>query len=77
LTDSDDERVAYLAGDGAESLPASERAALDELRALLSSPEIWAEPDPSLEDRVVAAIEQQAASRPAPAAPEPTRRKRG
>ena len=68
MTDSDDERIAYLAGDGAESLPASERASLDELRALLSSPELWEEPDPALEDRVVAAIEQEAAARPRPAA---------
>ncbi len=74
MTDSDDERIAYLAGDGAESLPASERASLDELRALLSSPELWEEPDPALEDRVVAAIEQEAAARPRPAAPAPAPR---
>src|SRR5262249_31572405 len=35
---SEDERIAYLAGEGAESLTARERAELDELRALLSAP---------------------------------------
>ena len=63
MTDGDERRFAYLTGEAAESLPANERAELDELRALLSAPEMWEEPDPGLEDRVVLAIEQEAASR--------------
>jgi hypothetical protein len=53
---TDDERVAELAGDGGHSLDPIEQAELDELRALLADPSVWAEPDPALEDRVVAAI---------------------
>jgi Anti-sigma-K factor rskA, C-terminal len=72
--DRDDERIAYLAGEPVESLPAADRAELDELRALLSSPEMWEEPDPRLEHDVVAAIEQEAAARPRAPAPRSERR---
>lgn len=65
MTASDDERISYLAGEAVESLSASERAELDELRALLATAPAWAEPDPSLEDRVVEAIAQEAGARAA------------
>jgi hypothetical protein len=51
-----DDRIAYLSGDIEAPLDPAERAALDELRGVLRDPAVWAEPDPSLEDRVVAAI---------------------
>ena len=60
MTPRDDDRIAYLAGEPVESLPANERAEFDELRALLKSPSAWAEPDPALADRVAAAIDQEA-----------------
>jgi len=62
MATSEDDRMAYLAGEGAERVPAQERAALDELRTLLQSPATWEQPDPDLEDRVVAAIAGEAAS---------------
>jgi len=52
---ADDDRIGYLAGEGGE-LDSTERADLDALRALLADPAVWAEPDPGLEDQVVAAI---------------------
>jgi Anti-sigma-K factor rskA, C-terminal len=68
MTASDDERIAYLAGDAAESLRVDERAQLDELRETLRAQATWVEPDPGLEDRVLDAIagEAQAHERPAP-----------
>jgi Anti-sigma-K factor rskA, C-terminal len=62
---SDDDRIAYLAGEAADSLSAEERAELDELRGLLSAPATWEQPDPGLEDRVVAAITEEAGAPPA------------
>jgi Anti-sigma-K factor rskA len=77
VTASDDDRIAYLAGEAGESLPADDRAALDALRAELSAAVTWEEPPADLEDRVVAAVAQQAGethpgthqsrSRPSPA----------
>jgi len=64
MTTSDDDRIAYLAGEPASSLNAQERLELDELRGLLSAPATWEQPDPSLEDRVVAAIADEAQARP-------------
>jgi hypothetical protein len=69
---TDDERIAYLAGD--HDLPApdpDQRADLDRLRDVLADEAVWVEPDPGLEDRVVAAIaaEQGALS------PEPSQRR--
>ena len=53
---NDEERIAYLAGEpGGETGP-DERAELDDLRAFLADPTVWAEPSPVLEDRVVAAV---------------------
>jgi hypothetical protein len=62
---TDDDRIAYLAGDAAESLSARERAELDELREALREPATWIEPTPGLEDRIVAAIAEEARARPA------------
>jgi hypothetical protein len=67
MTASDDDRIAYLAGEAADSLTAQERSELDELRGLLSAPATWEQPDPGLEDRVVAAIADEAQARPSSA----------
>jgi Anti-sigma-K factor rskA len=55
---NDDERIAYLAGEPGEEAAPDERAELDDLRALLADPTVWAEPSATLEDRVVAAVTQ-------------------
>jgi hypothetical protein len=65
VTPSDDERIAYLAGEPVESLSCADRAELDELRSMLSSAAMWDEPDPGLEDRIVSTI-ADAASQPVP-----------
>jgi hypothetical protein len=62
VTVSDDDRIAYLAGEPVDSLLPHERAELDELRDLLSTPATWEEPDPGLEDRVLAAVAQEVAA---------------
>ncbi len=62
----DDDRIAYLAGEEAASLNASERADLEHLRGHLSAKATWVEPDAGLEDRIVAAVTAEAgAARPA------------
>lgn len=63
---ADRARIDYLAGDpdAADALPATDRAELDELRALLADPTLWAEPPATLEDAVVAAITAEAAASP-------------
>ena len=68
MTGPDDDRIAYLAGEPVDSLSAHERAELDELLAALDAPATWVEPDPSLEDRIVNAIAQEADGRPAASA---------
>jgi Anti-sigma-K factor rskA len=60
VSSSDDDRIAYLAGEDVPSLSPDDRAALDALRADLRSPVTWEEPDPALEDRVVMAIASEA-----------------
>ena len=65
MTASDDDRIAYLAGEPVESLSAQERAELGRLRKLLQAGATWVEPDSTLEDRVVAAIAQEVGRRPA------------
>jgi Anti-sigma-K factor rskA. len=65
MASSEDDRIAYLAGEPDASLTARERAQLDELNALLKAPATWAQPDAGLEDRVVAAIAEEARARPA------------
>jgi hypothetical protein len=62
---SDDDLIAYLAGESDRPLSAKERAELDELDALLKEPATWMEPDQGLEDRVVAAVADEARVRPA------------
>jgi Anti-sigma-K factor rskA len=62
---SDDDRIEYLAGEPAGALNPAERADLDDLRALLADPSVWAEPGPGLEDNVTAAVARAAASAPA------------
>ncbi len=81
MTPSDDERIAYLAGEPVESLSDADRADLDGLRSMLSSAAMWDEPDPGLEDRIVSTIADAAAQRapsspaaaPSPTRPSPTR----
>lgn len=68
MSATDDDRIGYLAGDAVESLSARERAELDELRNALREPATWIEPDAGLEDRIVAAIAEEARARPAEAA---------
>jgi hypothetical protein len=56
VSTSDEDRIAYLSGEAADSLTPQERAELDRLRALLEASATWEEPDAALEDRVVNAI---------------------
>jgi Anti-sigma-K factor rskA len=63
VSGTDDDRISYLAGDAVESLSAQERAQLDEVREALREPATWAEPDAGLEDRIVAAIAEEARAR--------------
>ena len=58
---TDDERIAYLAGDGPGALDDIERNELDELKQTLADPALWAEPGGELEDAVVAAIAAESA----------------
>jgi hypothetical protein len=53
---SEDERIAYLAGDPDVPLDPVERARLDELHSLLAEPAVWVEPNPALQERIVDAI---------------------
>ncbi len=59
---SDDDRIDYLAGEPGSALHPAEQADLDDLRALLADPSVWAEPGPGLEDNVAAAVARAAAS---------------
>ena len=68
---ADDDRIAYLAGDDDVALGDDDRRDLDALRDLLREPLLWEEPDPALEDRVVAAITAEAVA--SGRAPEPSR----
>jgi hypothetical protein len=61
VTPSNDDRIAYLAGEDVASLPADELAALDALRAELGAAAIWDEPPGDLEDQVVMAVSRAAA----------------
>jgi Anti-sigma-K factor rskA, C-terminal len=53
---NDDERIAYLAGESSAPGGPEEHAELDKLRAVLSDPAVWAEPQPDLQQRIVSAI---------------------
>jgi hypothetical protein len=55
-----DDPIAYLTGLGGQSLPADQRADLDELRAILSDPAVWEEPPERLEESIVQAIGEEA-----------------
>ena len=58
---TDDDRIAYLAGEAEAEVDDDTRADLDELRELLADPAVWAEPSAGLEDAIVAAIAAEAA----------------
>ncbi|HUK68246.1 MAG TPA: anti-sigma factor [Streptosporangiaceae bacterium] len=64
---SDDDRIAYLAGDTARPVDPGDREELDGLRALLADPSTWEEPSPALEDRVMATVAVASGARPSPA----------
>jgi hypothetical protein len=64
---SDDDQIAYLAGDTARSVDSADRDALDRLRALLTEPSKWQKPDPGLENRVLAAVAVASGAHPSPA----------
>jgi Anti-sigma-K factor rskA len=66
VTPRDDDRIAYLAGEEAPSLPGDEMAALDALRAELGAAAMWDEPSGDLEDRVVAAVSRAVAEERGP-----------
>jgi hypothetical protein len=59
---SDNDRIDYLAGEPARALDPAGRAELDDLRALLADPSVWAEPGPGLEEDVTAAVVRAAAN---------------
>lgn len=65
---SDEDRIAYLAGDFSVTLDPADAAELDDLRALLADESLWVEPDPGLADRVLSSITDAAAQSP-PLAP--------
>ena len=69
---TDDDRIGYLAAEADAVVGPDERGELDDLRGLLADPAVWAEPDPTLEDRVVAAI----AGAAGPGVPQLVRRRR-
>jgi hypothetical protein len=74
VTASDDDRIAYLAGEDVPSLSADEAAELDMLRAELGAAAIWEEPPAGLEDQVVRAVTQAAVAAPASTVPAPAER---
>lgn len=64
---SDDDWIAYLAGDTARSIEPGDRAELDRLRALLADPTAWEKPAPALENRVLTAVAVASGAHPSPA----------
>ena len=71
MTASDDDRIAYLAGEDVPSLSADEAAELDVLRAELGAAAVWDEPPAGLEDQVVRAVTEAAVAAPASTVPAP------
>jgi hypothetical protein len=67
LVTSDDDSIAYLAGDTGRSVEPRDRAELDRLRALLADPAAWEKPSPALENRVLAAVAVASGAHPSPA----------
>ena len=61
MTPSNEDRIAYLAGEDVTSLPTDEVAALDALRAELGAAATWEEPPGELEDQVVMLVARTAA----------------
>jgi anti-sigma-K factor RskA len=61
---TDDERIAYLTGEGSAPAEEAERADLDDLSRLLSDPTLWAEPGPGVEASILAAIADDVRSVP-------------
>jgi Anti-sigma-K factor rskA, C-terminal len=57
---SDNDRISYLSGEPVDALTPQERAELDEVHTFLEAPATWEEPDPGLEDLVVAAVAREA-----------------
>lgn len=68
---SDDDRIAYLAGEDTGSLDDFDQAELDDLKELLADPSLWAEPSAGLENSIVAAITADAPRAAAPVSPTP------
>jgi Anti-sigma-K factor rskA len=66
---TDKDLIDYLSGDPNAPLEPDDRAALDQLRALLADEATWVEPDPALEERVLEAISDAAAAQDAAAVP--------
>jgi hypothetical protein len=66
VTPTNDDRIAYLAGEGVASLPADEVATLDALRAELAAEAIWDMPSDDLEDQIVMAVSQAVAEERGP-----------
>ena len=66
---ADRARVQYLMGDpdSDSDIAAADEAELEDLRALLAEPSLWAEPPAALEDSIVAMIGAEAAQRSAAA----------
>lgn len=58
----DKDLIDHLAGDTEPPLPPQDRAAVNELRALLADESVWIEPDPALERHVIAAVTDAAAA---------------
>ncbi|MGI9023517.1 MAG: anti-sigma factor [Acidimicrobiales bacterium] len=63
---SDDARIGHLMGEPSDALDNQQREELDDLSGLLADPSVWAVPPEELEERVVDAIAQEAATAPAP-----------
>ena len=59
---SDQDRIAYLAGDADASLDPAELAEMEKIRIALADGATWVEPDASLEQRVVDAVTADVAS---------------
>ena len=52
----DQDEAAYLAGDRSAVVTATRRAQLDAIGTTLADPAVWVQPDPHLEERIVATI---------------------
>lgn len=61
---SDDDRIAYLAGDTTRLVDAGDREELEGLRALLADPSTWEQPGPEVEGNVLAAVAVASRVRP-------------